>query len=118
MAMARTTQKAQKTDWVKMKPEEVEKLVVELGKQNIPPEKIGLILRDQHGLPTARVFNKRIGKILKENNMESNSEYENITRKLEIIKKHIEKHKQDYKTKRALIINAAKLNKVKKSAKK
>ena len=111
-----TTKLAQKTDWVKIKPEEVEKLVIELGKQNIPPEKIGLILRDQHGIPKVKVFNKRIKKILKEANLWKDSEYENTVKKLETLKKHLEKNKHDYKAKCFIMKYTARLNKLKKFA--
>ena len=33
-----------KTDWVKIKPEGIEKKVIELGKEGIAPEKIGTSL--------------------------------------------------------------------------
>jgi ribosomal protein S15P/S13E len=103
-----------KTDWVKTKPEEVKKLVVELGKKNTPPEKIGLILRDQHGIPKTKIFGKRVNQILKENNIELNSEYENLLKKSDNLKKHFEKHKHDYSAKRSIMKHSGAINKLKK----
>jgi len=104
-----------KTDWVKTKPEEIEKIVVELGKQNTPSEKIGLILRDQHGIPKAKIFGKKIGKILKESGIEMNSEHDHLSKKMDKIKKHFAKHKHDYTTQRAIMKYTSRLNKNKKS---
>ena len=103
-----------KTSWVKTKPAEIEKLVVELAKQGIPSEKIGLILRDQHGIPKTKIFGKKIGQILKENDLEANSEYNNIIRRINNQKKHFEKHKHDYSVKRSITKNTARINKLKK----
>ncbi|MDP4039028.1 MAG: hypothetical protein Q8P57_00385 [Candidatus Pacearchaeota archaeon] len=102
-----------KTKSERLKPEEVEKKVIELGKQGIPPEKIGLILRDQHGVPKAKLFGKKICKILEENNIESNSEQKNIEKKVEILKKHFEKNKHDYTAQRTIIKYASKIRKLK-----
>lgn len=110
------TKKTQKTDWVKMKPEEVEKLVVKLGKENIPPEKIGLILRDQHGIPRAKVYGKKISHILKKAGIEKNSELENLEKKFDKSKKHFEKHKHDYSAQRSVVKTRARINKIKKAS--
>ena len=56
--------------FIKVKPAEVEALVVQLAQKNTPPEKIGLILRDQHGIPKAKLLGKKIGQILRENKIE------------------------------------------------
>ena len=86
---------AEKSDWSKIKPAEVEKLIVELGKQNTPPEKIGLILRDQHGIPKAKLFNLKINKVLAKHNLAVNSAKNNIEAKIVRLEKHFAKHKHD-----------------------
>ncbi len=58
--------KSAKPSWVKMKKEDLEKLIAELGKQGETPAKIGLILRDKHGVPKTRTFETKIAKILKD----------------------------------------------------
>jgi ribosomal protein S15P/S13E len=100
-----------KKEWSKLKPKEIEKKVVELGKKGTPTEKIGLILRDEHGIPKAKIFGKKIGQILKEAGIESNSEYNNITKKTETLKKHLEKNKHDYSAKLSLVKYNARINK-------
>jgi len=99
---------------MKMKSADIEKLVVELAKKNIPSEKIGLILRDQHGIPKVRLITKKkINQILKENNIETNSEYENVAKKIDNLKKHTEKHIHDYTAKRRIVQRTSHLRKLK-----
>lgn len=95
------TEKVEKTeskkpDWVKTKPAELEKLVLELAKQGETPAKIGLILRDKHGIPKAKLIGKKISQILKEANIKFKTEKEALNEKIEVLNKHIEKHKHDY----------------------
>lgn len=97
------------TDWVKIKPAEVEKMVVELAKAGNDPERIGLILRDQHGIPTVKVLGKKMKKILKENNIELDSEKKHIEIKSENLKKHIEKNKLDHNARRSLVKQLSRL---------
>jgi len=104
-------------NWVKAKPEEVEKKVIELAKQNMPPEKIGLVLRDQHGIPKAKIYGLKIGKILKSQGIEVDSEKRNIERKMDSLKKHSAKNKHDYTAKRSIVKQISKLNKIKKQKK-
>jgi ribosomal protein S15P/S13E len=104
-----------KTEWVKKKPEEIEKLIVELAQKNTPPEKIGLILRDQHGIPKAKIFGKKINQVLKENEIIVHSEMNNIEKKENNLRKHFEKHKHDYYAQRKIVQHSQKINKIKKN---
>ena len=105
---------AEKSDWSKIKPAEVEKLIVELGKQNTPPEKIGLILRDQHGIPKAKLFNLKINKVLAKHNLAVNSEKNNIEAKIVRLEKHFAKHKHDYKVQHKKVMYASHIKKIEK----
>ena len=115
MPKIKTEKTAKKADsaWVKLKPSEIESLVINLGRKNTPPEKIGLILRDEHGIPKTKIFGKKISQILKENKLSHSSEKENIMKKVEILKKHSEKHKHDYSAQRAIIEHNSRLAKYK-----
>jgi small subunit ribosomal protein S15 len=95
-------EKAEKPNWMKMKPAELEKIVVDLGKQGNTPAKIGLILRDQHGIPKAKMLGKRISMILKENNVQFKTEKDYAGEKIKNIEAHSKLHKHDYSAKRAL----------------
>jgi len=57
-------------NWCKYQPEEVEALIVKLGKEGNSPSRIGTILRDQHSVPLSKpITGKRILMVLKENNL-------------------------------------------------
>jgi len=91
-----------KSDLVKVKPAELEKLVVELHKSGNHPAKIGLILRDKHGIPKVKLLGKKITKILKDANLSAITEKEIFQKNTESLEKHISKHKHDYTSKRSL----------------
>ena len=99
--------------WNKLKYEEVEKLVVEMAKKGVALEMIGLVLRDQYGIPTTRIYGKKLGQILKGHGLEQKSDYIHVSKKLEALKKHLEKNKHDKKSKRALAILTGRIEKLK-----
>ena len=55
-----TDDKKSKVVWTKMKQDEVEKIIVDLGKQGEKPAKIGMILRDKYGVPKTKIYGKKI----------------------------------------------------------
>jgi len=73
-----------------------------LAKENTPTEKIGLILRDKHGIPKAKILGKKISQILKDAKIETRPEKEKILEKIGKLKMHLEKNKHDYPTQRAI----------------
>lgn len=81
----------------KLTPSEFEKKVLELSKKGLTSEKIGEALKNEKIY--SKDYNKKISKILKENDSYSNPDLQNVQNKLERIGAHFEKHKQD---KRAL----------------
>ncbi len=72
---------------------EFEKLVVSLADSGLTAEKIGENLRKQGIHP--KEYNKKISKILKEKNKYINPDLKNVQAKLERVKEHYGKHKQD-----------------------
>ena len=104
--------KSLKTFSKKLSQEEFEKKVVELISKGLTSEKIGEELRKQGIHP--KEHNKKISEILKEKNKYINPDMKNIKEKLEKIKKHYEKHKQDKRAMREKDRIFAKLRKVKK----
>ena len=98
--------KPQSTDWLKMKHEDMQKIIVELAKEGKGPAEIGLILRDKHGIPKAKlVGGKKIKEILIESKLTPPSEKEFVERKIKVTEKHIISNKHDYTAKRALAKN-------------
>lgn len=118
----RKQDKAKKTEikeiekpvWLNFSDKDVEAIILKLAKQGITSEKIGIALRDSYGIPTTKFFGKKISRILKENKIYKDASLENLEKKQKIIEKHLEKNKQDKKSKRALAITTAKMLKLKK----
>ena len=68
MPKAKKTSKIEKPVWLKYTKEEVKAIVLKLADKGLTAEKIGLTLRDQYGIPKAKIYNLKISKILKEQN--------------------------------------------------
>ncbi|MCD6125994.1 MAG: 30S ribosomal protein S15 [Thaumarchaeota archaeon] len=84
--------------WVKLTPEEVEALVVKYAKEGYPPSMIGIILRDQHGVPLVKqITGKRITQILKENNLlpEIPEDLANLLERARRMHVHLSKNRSD-----------------------
>lgn len=77
----------------KISQQEFEKKVIELAKEGTTSEKIGEVLRKQEIHP--KEYSKKISKILKGSNLYINPDIKNVEVKLERIKRHCEKRKQD-----------------------
>lgn len=91
-----------KADWMKMKSSDIEALVVDLAKQGNTPSTIGLILRDQHGIPRAKLVGKKISKILREKKVTFKTEKELYQAGIVRTEKHSQEHKHDYTAKKAI----------------
>ncbi|MEK6824010.1 MAG: hypothetical protein AABY06_03150 [Nanoarchaeota archaeon] len=88
----------QKTeDSKKITQKEFETMVVDLAKTGLTSEKIGEKLKKQK--IHSQEYDKKISKILKENNLFVSPDLKNVEEKFKKIKEHSEKNKQD---KRAL----------------
>lgn len=94
--------KSAKPSWMTMKLADVEKIVVELAKKGESPAKIGLILRDTHGIPKSKLVGKKITQILREHKISYGDDKNSVEKKTEKLKGHIGKNKHDYTASRAL----------------
>jgi small subunit ribosomal protein S15 len=100
--MARQKKLAEKPVWLKVSEEELKKIIAELA-EKYPPAQIGLILRDQYGIPTARLYGKKLSHYIKEiGKYNEKMELENISKKVEKIEEHFKKNPQDKRTKHKL----------------
>ena len=101
--------------WCRYTAEEVEALVMKLAKKGHPPSRIGIILRDQHGIPLAKpIAGKSVTQILKDRNLVSSlpEDLENLLRKATRLHIHYDKNKADLSNKRALQIVESKIYKL------
>ena len=84
--------------WCRYTAEEIEALVVKLAREGNPPSKIGIILRDQHGIPLVKAISgKGIVEILKDNNIVSSvpEDLEALLRKATRLRAHLDRNKSD-----------------------
>jgi len=98
--------------WCRYRPEEVEALVIKLGKEGHSTSKIGTILRDQHGIPLVKpIVGKSISQILKEAELAPSipEDLERLLMKATSLRVHLEKNKEDLHNKRALQIIETKI---------
>jgi len=91
-------EKKQKEEKTRLSQADFEKKVLELASQGMTSEKIGETLR-KNGIHS-KEYRKKISKILKAKEKYTNPDLKNIQEKLERIKKHLEKNKQDKKAMR------------------
>ena len=91
---------------------EFEKRVLELAGQGLTSEKIGEALRKENIHP--KEHSQKISRILKEHNIYIAPELKNTKEKLEKIKNHVGKNKQDKKAMRERDRTSARLRKIKK----
>lgn len=98
-----TEEEIKKADRIKIKPAELEKIVVELYKQGESIAKIGLVLRDKYGIPKAKLIGKRIKEVLEEAKVQIRSESETIQKKIDALNRHIEKNKHDQPARKKLV---------------
>ena len=102
--------------WVRYKPNEVEEIVIKLAKKEMQSAKIGTILRDQYGIPSARlVTKKKITQIMKEHKVYHTPYPEdmfNLLKKAVNLAAHLQKNKKDYTSKRGLEITESKIRRL------
>jgi len=96
----------------KLSNKEFENKVIELAKAGLTSEKIGEKLRREGIHP--KEHDKKISKILKQKNLYINPDLKNVEAKLEKLKKHYEKNKQDKRAKREVNRIFAQTRKLKK----
>ena len=103
-------------EWSNTDVKEVTSLIVELGKAGHSTSEIGIILRDQHSVPNARlVVGKRIGAVLAENDIGGTypEDLMNLMRQAVGIINHLGSgNHKDLHNKRALEITESKIRRL------
>ena len=101
--------------WVGYSPEEVERLVVKLAKDGMQAAQIGLILRDQYGIPLVRAVTKKtVGHILASNQLAPKipDDLFNLLRKVVKLHAHMVLNKRDAHSKRGLELLESKIRRL------
>jgi small subunit ribosomal protein S15 len=112
MAKTKKSKQLERPPWLKYSEEEVKQIIQKLGNKGITSEKIGLILRDQYGIPKVKIYNLKIKKVLDEKGIFEEPTLKNLGKKVEKVTKHIERHKHDQVGHRSLTISKAKFKKI------
>ena len=104
--------------WVKLKKEEVEEIIVKLAKKGHSSAEIGMILRDQYGIPSIKVkelhMDQRIAEIMKSHKVYPPfpEDMYNLLKKSVLLHAHMDKNKRDYTSKRGLQITESKIRRL------
>src|SRR3989338_4235722 len=99
-------------EWIAYSPDEVVELILKLAREGNPPSKVGLILRDQYGVPSVKnITNKGLSQILKENKISAEipEDLQNLVRRAVNLRKHMDQHKKDVHNKRGLVLIESKI---------
>lgn len=104
--MAKTSQKPL---WLKMSEEDLKKVIVELA-DKYQPAQIGIILRDQYGVPSTKVYGKKLNAYLKELGIEVNPDLTNAEKNVDKMKEHFKTNITDKRAKHKLQRAQSRLN--------
>lgn len=94
-----------------MENEEIEKTIVKLAKQGINPAKIGLVLRDRYGIFLPK--DMKMKKIFEKYEIDFPSNEDFLKKKIQKIRIHYDKNKQDKVAKRTLQTTESRIAKFK-----
>jgi small subunit ribosomal protein S15 len=101
--------------WLQYTPEEIESIIIELAKKGYPPSMIGVILRDQYGVPlTKAVLNAKVTEILRKYNLAPAipEDLYNLMKKAVNLRRHLSEHPKDKHSLRGLISVESKIHRL------
>ncbi len=104
-----------KPEWVEYSTEEIEELILKLTKEGNSTSMIGIILRDQYGIPDVKlVTGQKITKILEKHGqgLEYPEDLMNLIRRAVNIREHLEENPKDLHTRRGLRIIESKIRRL------
>lgn len=101
--------------WCDMNKDELEKLVLKLHESGFAPSKIGLTLRDQYGVPSAKqILGQNLTQFLRERAAVPDipEDLGNLMRKALHVRKHLKSNEKDIHNKRALQLIESKIRRI------
>ena len=101
--------------WSNTDVKEIESLIVKYAKEGLSTSQIGIVLRDKHAVPNARlVLGKRIGAVIAENNLGGSypEDLMNLMRQAVAIIDHLSSNHRDVHNKRSLELTEAKIRRL------
>lgn len=103
--MPRRSKSLNKPSWVTHTEDEVEQIIEKFAKEGKTSAQIGTVLRDQYGIPSARIVaGKEISKVMKEKKLYSKlpEDMFNLLKHAVRLRGHLERNKRDAHSKRGL----------------
>jgi len=101
--------------WLRVTAEEVRALVTKLAKEGKSKSEIGIILRDQHGIPLVEsVTGKSIGQILEEEKIEASrtEDLDNLIEKARLLREHLARQTSDRLARHSLQLAESKIRRL------
>jgi len=101
--------------WIKYKKEEIEEIILKLARKGIGSAEIGMILRDQYGIPSTKLVSKnKIAKIMKKNKVypELPEDMFNLLKRAVALRAHLTKNRKDYTSRRGLELTESKIRRL------
>ena len=101
--------------WSNTDVKSIEKVIVDLKKEGYSSSRIGLVLRDQYGVPDVKlVMGKRIDQIIRDNGLapEIPEDLRNLMVKALGLRKHLAENKNDLHNKRQLQLTESKVRRL------
>jgi len=101
--------------WLAYSADEIEEIILRLRKEGLSKSQIGLILRDQYGVPNVRlVTGKKLSKILQDNGVQEDfpEDFLQLMRKAVNLRDHLAKNKRDVGAKKGLTLIEAKIRRL------
>lgn len=101
--------------WLRFTPEEIEALIIELAKKGYGPSMIGVILRDQYGIPLVKpILGKKVTEVLAEHNLLEGipEDLMFLIKKAVNLRRHLEEHPKDLHAKKGLIDLESKIHRI------
>lgn len=105
-------QRSSSSDWVTYPLEEIEEIIIKLVRDGNSQSRIGIILRDQYGIPSVKqVTGKTISYFMKKNKLDSKipEDLQNLVKKTTRLQKHLSQYKKDIHNKRSLQLIESKI---------
>ena len=105
----------EKPAWVTMESDEIVELIVKLGNEGKTSAMVGLILRDQHAIPSVKIMTgKTIGQIFKEKKIATRlpEDLQNLMKRAVSLNEHTSKNPKDLHNLRGLHLIESKIRRL------
>ncbi len=110
-----TPKTAKKADWVEQDSSEIEQIIVDSANAAMTPSEIGMLLRDQYGIPSIKdATGLTVEKVLAKHGLLSDIPREilNLIKRSVVLQKHMQTNKKDQTAKRGYLLAVSKIRRL------